>query len=70
MTFHGDKLVLGRYYGPFIDVGPALTANIKIKNGQRIHRSKYRALTPDEFVNPDEIKAHGHWGEVRHCSIS
>ena len=28
VTFPGDKLVLGRYCGPSIDVGPALTAKI------------------------------------------
>ena len=57
MTFSGDKLVLGRYCGPSIDVGPALTAKILRKNGQQVHRSTYRALTPDEFVNHYEIKA-------------
>ena len=57
MTFHGDKLVLGRYCGPSIDVGPALTSNILKNNGQQVHRSRYRALTPDELVNPDDIKA-------------
>ena len=25
--------------------------------GPQVHRSTYRALTPDELVNPDEIKA-------------
>ena len=57
MTFHGDKLVLGRYCGPIIDVGPALTAKILINNGQKVHRSTYRALTLYELVNPYEIKA-------------
>ena len=41
VTFHGDKLVLGRYCGPSIDVGPALTANILKINGQQFHRSTY-----------------------------
>ena len=57
MTFPGDKLVLGRHCGPSIDVGPELTANILRNNGQQFHRSTYRALVPDELVNPDEIKA-------------
>ena len=56
MTFPGGKLVLGKYCGPSIDVGPALTANILRNNGQRVHRSTYRALTPNKLVNPDEIK--------------
>ena len=57
MTFLGNKLVLGRYCGPSIDVGPALTAKIVRNNGQQFHRSIYRALIPDELVNPDDIKA-------------
>ena len=57
MAFHGEKLVLGRYCGPSIDVGTALTAKILRKNGQQVHRSIYRLLTPDELVNPDEIKS-------------
>ena len=57
VTFPGDKLVLGRYCGPSIDVGPALTAKIMRNNGQQVHRSTYRALTPDELENPNDIKA-------------
>ena len=57
MTFPGDKLVLGSYCGPSIDVGPALTSKILRNNGQQVHRYTYRALTPYELVNPDEIKA-------------
>ena len=56
MTFPGDKLVLGRYCGTSIDVGPALTTKILRKNGQQVHRYTYRELTPDELVNPDDIK--------------
>ena len=57
VTFPGDKLALGRYCGPSIDVEPALTSNILRNNGQKVHRSIYRALTTDELVNLDEIKA-------------
>ena len=57
MTLPGDKLVLGRYFGPSIDVWPALNSKILRKNGQHVHRSTYSSLTPDELVNPDEIKA-------------
>ena len=57
MTFPGDKLVLRMYCGPSIDDGPALTAKILINNGQQFHRFIYRALTPDELVNPVDIKA-------------
>ena len=51
------KLVLVRYCGPSIDVGPVLTAKIMRKNGQQVHRYKYRELTSYESVNPDDIKA-------------
>ena len=57
VTFPGRGVVLGRYCGPIIDVGPAITAKILINNGQQVHRSTYSALTPDELVNLDEIKA-------------
>ena len=56
VTFLGDKLVLGRYCGPSIDVGPALTANIMINNGQQVHSSTYRAFTQDELGKPYDIK--------------
>ena len=35
-TYPDDKLVLGRYLEPAIDMGFALTANILIDNGQFI----------------------------------
>ena len=57
VTFPGYKLVLGRHYGPSIDVEPPLTAKIIRKNRQQVHRYTYRALIPDELVNPDDIKA-------------
>ena len=57
MTFPGYKLVLGRYCVQSMDVGPALTENILRMNGQQVHRSTYRDFTPDELLNPDDIKA-------------
>ena len=57
MNFHGEKLLLGRYCGPSIGIGHALTANILRNNGQQVHRSTYRALKPDELVKPYKIKA-------------
>ena len=57
MTFSGDKLVIGRYCRTSIDVGPALTDKIMRNNWQQVHRSIYIALTPDELVNTDNIKA-------------
>ena len=37
MQFPEDDLVLGRYLGPSIDVGPALTAKILKSNGEVVH---------------------------------
>ena len=41
VTFPWVNLVLGRYFGSSIDVGPALTAKIMRNNGQQFHRSTY-----------------------------
>ena len=57
MTFPGENLVLGKYCGPSIYLGPALTSKSTRKNGQHVHRSTYKALTPDKLVKPNEIKA-------------
>ena len=58
MTSPGEKLVLARYCGPSIDVGPKLTDKIMRKNGQQVHMYTHMTLKTDEFVNPDDIKAH------------
>ena len=47
---------LGRWLGPAIDVGPALTAKVLKSNGQVIYVSTYRALTDDELASPIEAK--------------
>ena len=57
VSFPEDKLVLGRYLGPSIDVGPALTAKILKQNGEIVHRSTYRGLTPEELASPTEQTA-------------
>lgn len=60
VSFPDDKEILGRYLGPSIDIGPAMTAKILKKNGQVVHRSTYRAVTADEMKDPkmqEEMKA-------------
>ena len=47
-AFPNDKVVLGRYLGPSIDVGPALTAKILKMNGTIVYQSTYRGLNDDE----------------------
>ena len=52
--FPEDKEVLGRYLGPAQDVSPARAAVIIKENGQRVIRSTFRRLTPDEVASPTE----------------
>ena len=54
--FPEDKVVLGRYLGPSINVGPALTAKLLKSNGQVMHWSLYQPLLPDELPDPKEIQ--------------
>ena len=56
IPFPEDKEVLGRYCGPSIDIGPAMTIKILKANGEQVHRSTYRPLTQNEINNPEEIK--------------
>ncbi len=51
VAFPDDNPVLGRYLGPAIDVGPALTTKILEANGGVVYRSTYRALTDEELAN-------------------
>ena len=48
-----DMLKLDLYLGSIIDVGPAMTTKILTENGQVLHRSTYRSLTPDELLDKD-----------------
>ena len=51
-TFPDGALTLGRYLGPALDVGSALTANILKANGQFVARSTLRHLTDVEIADP------------------
>jgi hypothetical protein len=51
VAFPDDNLVLGRYLGPAINVGPALTAKILKANGQVVYHLTYRQLTVAELEN-------------------
>ena len=46
--------VLGRWLGPAIDIGPAMTSKILKENGQVIYSSTYRAITGNEMQDPKE----------------
>ena len=56
VAFPDSKEVLGRYLGPAIDVGSALTAKILKANGQVVCRSTYRSLTDKELVDENHCK--------------
>jgi hypothetical protein len=46
-----DATVLGKYLGPIIDVGPAMTSRIMKANGKLGNRSTVHALTSEERMN-------------------
>ena len=54
-TFPETKFQVGRWLGPAIDVGSALTYNILKSNGRVVPRSTIRHLTYDELKYPDHI---------------
>jgi hypothetical protein len=53
-SFPDQKEVYGRWLGPSIDVGPAMTSKILKDNGQVIHSASYRNLNEDELQDPTE----------------
>ena len=54
-TFPETKFHMGRWLGPVVDVGSALTYKILKSNGQVVPRSTNRHLTLDKLTNPDHI---------------
>lgn len=56
VAFPGDPRTLGKYLGPSIDVGPAMTAKILKENGQVVDRSTLRRLTPAELIDADHCR--------------
>ena len=54
-TFPETKFQVGRWLGPAIDVGSALTYKILKSNRLVVPRSTIRHLTHDELTNPDHI---------------
>jgi hypothetical protein len=47
---------LGRWLGPSLDIGPAMTSKIMKENGQLLHLSSFRPLTDDEVQDREEQK--------------
>ncbi len=52
IKYPDEPLGLGRYLGPAIDVGLAMTAMILQMNGEVVYRSMYRPLTVEEWADP------------------
>ncbi len=50
ITFPDKGLTLGRYLGPAINIGLALTAKILKQNGQYVYRLTLHHLTPEETL--------------------
>ena len=48
VAFSDANPVIGRYLGPAIDVGPALTTKILKANGEVVYPSTYRHLMDDK----------------------
>ena len=51
-TFPKPKEQLGRWLGPSLDVGPAMSAKILKTNGQPVTRSTYRPVSQKELRTP------------------
>jgi hypothetical protein len=51
IAFPNDPMILGKYLGPSIDVGPAMTSRVMKANGKFTNRSTVRNLTSKEHVN-------------------
>jgi len=58
VAFPDANPVLGRYLGPAIDVGPALTAKILKANGEVVYPWTYRALTVAEQTYVAHVLRH------------
>jgi hypothetical protein len=64
IAFPDKRLTLGRYLGPAIDIGLALTAKILKQNSQYVCRSTLRHLTPDETLCKVQIAARLHFDNM------
>jgi hypothetical protein len=55
-SFPEPKEHLGRWLGPSLDIGPAMTSKVMKENGQLLHLSLLHPLTDDELNDPEEQK--------------
>jgi hypothetical protein len=64
IAFTDKRLTLGRYLGPAIDIGLALTAKILKQNGQYVCRLTLRHLMPEETLCMVQIAAQLHFDNM------
>ena len=64
VQFPGNNMVLGRYIGPIIDVGPEFTVKILNGNGEVVHRSTHLELNLEEIVSPTKQAARKEFDEL------
>ena len=64
IAFPDKRLTLGRYLGPAINIGSALTAKILKQNGQYVCRLTLRHLTPEETLCTVQIAAWLHFDNM------
>jgi hypothetical protein len=64
IAFPDKRLTLGRYLGPAIDIGLALTAKILKQNGQYVCRLTLWHLTPEETLCTVQIAARVHFDNI------
>ena len=55
VAYPESKEVLGKWLGPALDIGPAMTAQILKRNGQIIYTSSYRHLNDHELNDPKHL---------------
>ena len=64
-VYPNAKAVVGRYLGPAIDVGTAMTHKIILSSGDYVCRSSVRAWTPSEEANVDLLEAQKEYMRVQ-----
>ncbi len=52
IDYPDEPLCLGKYLGPAIDVGPAMTAKILQHNGKVVYLSMYHPLIVEDWADP------------------
>ncbi len=64
IEYPDEPLRLGRYLGPAIDVGPAMTAKILQHNGKVVYRSTYQPLIVEERDDPSVLQSMASFDET------